>query len=424
MLNLQDWSAVADDDPNAPWMKDVKLGGMSPRSRRRSFEAEAQQQSAGSPARPPDDGWLPPSGPEEYIGGDPLDIAAAPVLIRSSREFVRGFTPPDYLVDGIVQFGFFYSLTGKTGGGKTAIALLIAASVALGASIGSHQVGRGRVLYFAGENPDDIRMRWIAMADNMLFDVDAIDVHFIAGTFKISEMVARIADEVAALGPVALVIVDTSAAYFEGDDENSNAQAGAHARRLRGLVDLPGRPTVIVNCHPTKNAADDNLLPRGGGAFIAEVDGNMTARRADGAVELHWQGKFRGPDFAPISFQLRPIGSERLVDSKGRSIPSVMAVHLTDAAQDAMADAVRHDENRLLTDIADAPGLSIAQRATRLGWLTSAGAPYKSKVQRVQKALQKAKLIEVVLDKPQITSAGKAWLKRGTTTDASASPKR
>lgn len=329
-----------------------------------------------------------------------------PRVIKTSREFVDGFVPPDYLIDGILQLGFFYSLTGKTGGGKTAIALLIAASTALGQSIGAHSVRKGRVLFFAGENPDDLRMRWIAMAENMRFDINTIDVHFIAGTFKISDMAARIAQEVQQSGELALVVVDTSAAFFEGEDENSNAQVALHARRLRSLVDLAGRPTVLVNCHPTKNAADDNLLPRGGGAFVAEVDGNLTARKKDSAVELHWQGKFRGPDFVSLSFQLKPTTSVRLHDSKGRPIPSVMAEYLTDTAQDVLTEAARRDENLLLADIAANPLSSMQRRAVSLNWLNKDRKPNKVKVQRTQEALLKAKLIETMRGKPRLTERG------------------
>jgi len=60
---------------------------------------------------------------------------------------------------------------------------------------------------------------------------------------------------------VALVVVDTSAAYYEGDDENANVQMGIHARRLRALVGLPGEPCVLVACHPVKNATPDNMVP-------------------------------------------------------------------------------------------------------------------------------------------------------------------
>jgi AAA domain len=247
-------------------------------------------------------------------------LATQPRLVVSSSEFVAGFVPPDYVLDGILQRRFLYSLTAPTGTGKTAIALLLAASVALGRPIGEHDVERGRVLYLAGENPDDVRMRWVAMSEAMGFDVDKIDVNFVPGVFKLSEIKACISAEIERIGQVSLVIVDTSAAFNEGSDENDNVQMGLHARRMRELVKLPGGPCVVVACHPVKNAAADALLPRGGGAFVAEVDGNLTAWKTDSVVTLHWQGKFRGRDFAPIPFRLSLATTPTLKDSKGRTI--------------------------------------------------------------------------------------------------------
>lgn len=84
---------------------------------------------------------------------------------------------------------------------------------------------------------------------------------------------------------------------------------------------MPGQPCVIVACHPVKNAADDNLIPRGGGAFLNEVNGNLTtAKSIAGPVELHWQGKFRGHEFAPILFTLPTVTHEQLKDSRGRLV--------------------------------------------------------------------------------------------------------
>lgn len=81
--------------------------------------------------------------------------------VVSSGEFVRGFVPPDYHIDGIAQAAFFYSLTGMTGAGKTAVLLLIAYCTALGKRLGDREVRKGRVIYSAGENPVDVRMRWL-----------------------------------------------------------------------------------------------------------------------------------------------------------------------------------------------------------------------------------------------------------------------
>jgi hypothetical protein len=90
---------------------------------------------------------------------------------------------------------------------------------------------------------------------------------------------------------------------------------------MRQLTTLPGRPVVFVSSHPVKNADTSNLLPRGGGAFLNEVDGNLTpVKRAD-LIEFHWQGKHRGPDFEPIYFALKPVTAPTLIDSKGSARP-------------------------------------------------------------------------------------------------------
>jgi hypothetical protein len=77
---------------------------------------------------------------------------------------------------------------------------------------------------------------------------------------------------------------------------------------------------VIANCHPVKNASSDNLVPAGGGNFLNQVDGNLTAAKDESTTELHWQGTFAGVDFAPMFFQLQTVTHERLKDSRGRSI--------------------------------------------------------------------------------------------------------
>ena len=82
-------------------------------------------------------------------------------LLQSSAQFTGSFVPPDPLISGILQRRFIYALTGHTGRGKTAIALLFAAHVALGRRLGDLDVEKGRVLILAGENPTDAKMRWI-----------------------------------------------------------------------------------------------------------------------------------------------------------------------------------------------------------------------------------------------------------------------
>jgi len=102
--------------------------------------------------------------------------------------------PPDYLIDGILQRRFIYAITGRTGEGKTTVCLRIAAHVAEGLSLNGAEVSRGRVLYLAGENPDDIRMRWIVLMEQMGLDEKEIAVDFVDGRFLISEIPHHIFD--------------------------------------------------------------------------------------------------------------------------------------------------------------------------------------------------------------------------------------
>jgi hypothetical protein len=158
-------------------------------------------------------------------------------LLKSSKDFVAGFVPPDYLVDGLLQEAFLYSLTGATGAGKTAITLRLAASVANGRMFAGRETKQRRVLYLAAENPVDVRMRWIALAEQMDFAADSIEVYFVEGAFKISEMADTLKNEAErAGGEFGLVIIDTGPVFYEGDDENNRKQKVSDEDQVLAII--------------------------------------------------------------------------------------------------------------------------------------------------------------------------------------------
>jgi hypothetical protein len=235
----------------------------------------------------------------------------------------------------------------------------------------------------------------------------------------LSQAAARITEEVTRKGlRPALVVVDTAAAYFEGDDENSNTQAVAHARRLRALTELPGGPCVLILCHPTKRAADDDLIPRGGGAFLAEVDGNIALQKRESLIMASPLGKFRGREFAPLSFEVKTVQHPILKDARGRSIPTVVARHLGEVDKQRISANTLGRENQLLAAVQASPDASLRELAELLGWRFKTGQPDQSKVSRALDALAKAKLVRKHGRRWELTPTGLCELERPITPSA------
>ena len=322
-------------------------------------------------------------------------------FIQSSGQFLAGHKPADYLIKPIFQRRYLYSITAQTDTGKTTIAMRFAAHVATGIAIdGNVTCKKGTVLYFCGENPDDVRTRWMGLTRDMGIDPVTTDVHFVSDAMHLSKVADRITREVVNNKlQVALVIVDTSAAYFETDNESDPIQALAHAKRLRSLTLLPGGPCVMVLCHPTKNAKDDELIPRGGSGFVNEVDGNCALRRSGDAVSGEKQGKFRGPSFSPFSFELVTIWDHpQIVDSDGLPMPTVVARPISTAELHRVEEIDSKDDVAVLNVLCAHRGIKQADIAKALDWFYRTGAkqgkPNGSKARDALKRLQKKKYAE------------------------------
>jgi len=333
-------------------------------------------------ARPPIEQREVPALPVDPATGNPLP------LILTSAEFLAGYTPPAYLIDGVIQRGYLYSLTARTGHGKTAIALYIAQAIARGVDMHGCPVLPGTVLILAGENPDDVRARFFVLGKAYGFDPAASKIRWIPGVKHLPSHMNIIRQEVETIDDLVLVLVDTAAAYFPGTETNSNSEQGAYARLLRELTFLKGKPAAIALSHPVKNAARDNLLPMGGSAFLNEVDGNLTLWSGnEGQTMLHWQGKFRGPEFDPMVFELVPEYCDTVKDEKGRALPSVVAKPMSSEDVEVSEDMAEKEEDKLMRAMYGTQAASFAKLADKLGWK-------KWKVQKLMERLSEGKFVE------------------------------
>ena len=250
----------------------------------------------------------------------PQKPTGAPLPVKTITAFCAEYVPLAYVVEPIIRSGSLYTFTGRTGHGKTGLLIDMALGVATGKGqdILKRDVERGRVAYVTIENPEDLRMKFMVVADRL-----GIDLANLADMLLVVDRRAKPEEVLAALAKIGrfnLVIIDTLSAIFDGDNINDAVQAGNFVRRLRPLTQLPGLPAVVVAAHPIKNAQADQQIPYGSGAILNEVDGNLTVWRENGISTLHWQGKLRGLEFGPVLFKSEPWACNAVVDVKGRQV--------------------------------------------------------------------------------------------------------
>jgi hypothetical protein len=354
-----------------------------------------------------DDPWSAPN-PADWMGPAiviPIKEPKLQLKLVTAAEFIKGLVPPDYLIDGIIQRSRLYACTSLTGHGKTAVAVYLSCMIATGRYVANAETMQGRVIYLAGENPDDLCCRFSATCQHYGLNPDDLPIKVLPASFSLDDQSAEEvchlldADTEAEGSPPALVIIDTGPAYYDGEDDNDNVQQGRFARRIRRwIVGSEGSPAVLVLTHPTKNAQPDNLLPRGGGAFLNELDGNFTLWSAaiGETTAMHWQGKLRGADFPRIEFAIKPVKLDNIADARGRPIWSVAATPIDDDQAQTRAARVRAEENTVLKMLAEANDtahdISVSDIAFAAQWCGETGVPNKAKVHRLLKSLSSAGL--------------------------------
>jgi replicative DNA helicase len=299
------------------------------------------------------------------------DATSDDVQVAGIYEAADAMPDLRFVATPILAQGALFALTARTGHGKSTLACAIAFAIVLNRNLGPIEVVRsGLVVYVSAEDYHGTRLR--AYAEAVRHKLTSEHRAAVNQTLRwvrvkegasVDEILTRVRADVGDLA-VALVVVDTQAALYNGDDDNDNVQRQAEARELRRLTMLPGSPAVLVLVHPTKNATADNLVPRGGGAFLNAIDGNLTLWNDDGKLRLH-HGKLRAPYFDPIEFRLDSMTIEL---ASGDIASTVVAVPIDASAADAIEGQVGERRERILAALLRAGGtVSIRVLTERTG---------------------------------------------------------
>jgi hypothetical protein len=327
-----------------------------------------------------------------------------PVHIWGIAEFLARYEPISYTIDGLLPGGAIYGVTAKRGAGKTAFLTSTALAVATGRSDRSDILGldveKGRVAYIILENPTDFLMKLSVTAFARGIDVQSLNekIRIIDMRRPHEAIMSALRNDADRLGPFQLVCYDTFQAGFAGANFNDNNDTLKHAADLRTFTTLPGKPSVLVACHPVKNATRDNLEPYGGGSTMNEFDGNLTLWSAGGVIELH-HNKVRGPEFEPMHFRIDKLGSPDILDNKGRQPQLPILFRMSEDEVERREKVAEDNQTKILKALAVSPGASIRE-------LEKATDVSKSSVERQLKRLAIDKLVAQIGGKWMLTKAG------------------
>ena len=303
----------------------------------------------------------------ERIDGIKAQAPSRSILsFQSTSQWVNSWRKPDYSVFRMrARRAAVYTITGPAGSGKSSIAACLARMIALGEDLDGEPISKQRVLYMSGENSEDDKTRVAIDLFKRGMDPSDVDIDWIGGAFSLSnrmpELVSRMEN---ANRPYGVVIIDSSTAYFLGEDENSNTEMHGYYQKFRTLANLTYNPTIFVLAHPAKYADQQNMVPRGGGAIYATTDGNASCTLDKHGIVTLAPMKWRGSRWDPLEFELRGLSDPAFSDSAGRIVETSEAAPLSKA----QAQFSRHklDLDVLSAWVAD-PSLSLRRLADVLG---------------------------------------------------------
>ena len=256
-----------------------------------------------------------------------------PPNISSATAFIAQAKAPEFIWERVLQRNQVYSTTAKWGHGKTALLLTLSIHIAMGQTFAGMQVERSKVLYLAGENPDDIRLRVIAICAHYGFDVAELEdwLYFSDKSFPINHqaMTDIVVSRVKERGDFGVIVVDTGIAHNNLEEENSNSEMHKFAVACRHFGTQIGSPAVIVLMHPPQGATEETLRSRGGGGFAGQIDGELLIWQDSLTKQIKfWHSpKFRGAGFETMHFDLMTKVVEGFKDNFKNDAYSVVAIH-------------------------------------------------------------------------------------------------
>jgi 5S rRNA maturation endonuclease (ribonuclease M5) len=218
---------------------------------------------------------------------------ARPVQPRKLSEIMSEERPTDFIIEGLLRTGGTTILVGEPKLGKSQMALDIALAVARGEQFIGLGTKKGRVIYYALEDGEDIirdrvRARGLTGTEEDLY---------ICPTPPVVEDSTELLEEHIDLFQPNLIIIDTLRAMSVSAGKSENEASFADSiYRIAKLARERGIGAIIV--HHTVKATSGNPIAdaRGTSAIAGAVDVVAGLYKYEDTMKLSWRGRFGAGD--------------------------------------------------------------------------------------------------------------------------------
>jgi KaiC/GvpD/RAD55 family RecA-like ATPase len=233
-------------------------------------------------------------------------VSREPLLRRLSDITLE---PIQFLVHDLLPHGSLSMLFGDPACGKSFVAIDIAMCVATGTSFHGKSVTKGAVIYIAGEGYRGLTQRaWAWLSENEI-SMDVAEIFISRTSVDIPDDDARekLTSEIHSLlgeeGKPALIVLDTVARNFGGNDENSTKDMSAFITAVDAINAEFDCATLLV--HHTGHA--DKTRARGAIALKGALDTEYRLAKYDAFLTLECT---KAKDFEEpkgMRFMLKPV---------------------------------------------------------------------------------------------------------------------
>ena len=277
-------------------------------------------------------------------------VIVPPFPMVSARELTAKPVQIDWLIKGILERQSLNLLFGEAGAGKSLFALDWGFCIAHGMSWNGLKTKQGDVCIIAGEGFAGMARRIKALESK--YSTLAPERLFISqkpAQLTDANNASWVADSVRKLSPnPSLVVIDTLHRNFDGD-ENSSQDIGAFINNLDEYFKPLGAAVLVVH----HSGHGDKARSRGSSSIKAAMDGEFSAVKSEGFINLACSKSKDFEALKPLRFALKPVELD-WVDDEGEPQTSV---HLEFAGEASTSKVKKHlskSDDAVLTSLMDA----------------------------------------------------------------------